>query len=59
MDVRIRAFGSAHFLPKISPYFGLDGRKLPLRKEGQLLFNCNLKSFYQSLKGVRDKLEFK
>ena len=59
MAVRIRAFGSAHFLPKISPYFGLDGRKLPLRKEGQFVFICSLTATYQSLNGVRDKLEFK
>ena len=52
--VRIRAFGSAYFLPKISPYFGLDGRKLPLRKEGQFVFYSDSKSVenHQILWGV-------
>ena len=40
--VRIRAFGSAYFLPKISPYFGLDGWQTAPLLEGQFMYKIIL-----------------
>ena len=46
-NVRIRAFSSSYFLPKISPYFGLDERKLPLWKERQFYYRGHIHLTYK------------
>ena len=52
---------TTYFLPKISPYFGLDERKLPLLGGAAYFYirNCKKGNYHQEENGFRAKLEFK